>query len=147
MSRTTKTLQSLVFAYSAFVGWFIWFASFYFTGHREPWDSESFYYRDCLLVGGAIAGFLLPRRFWLWAVGMWVGQMIGFIQCMAETSRPGSLAPFGFLVLLPIYSIWGMFGAGAGAGTRWLCHWIATRIWTCHGTRANSRSSPPDSAK
>ena len=118
MGLTPKPQPWIAFGFSVFVGAFVWIASPYFTGQREPWDSLSFYYRGTLLIGGAIAGLLAPRRFWLWAVGIWLGQMIGFSQCMATSPRVGPLAPLGFIVFLPLSSLWGLLGSclGAGAG-------------------------------
>lgn len=117
---THKTLQWIAFGFSVFVGAFVWIASPYFTGQREPWDSMSSYYRGSLLVGGAVAGLLAPRRFWLWPVGIWLGQMIGFVQCVGASPRVGPLAPLGFFVFLPATSLVGLLGSCLGAGTRWL---------------------------
>jgi hypothetical protein len=116
-SLTPKTIQWIVFGFSVLVGACIWIASPYFTGQKEPWDSLSFYYRGSLLIGGFVAGSFAPRRFWLWAVGLWFGQMIGFIGCIASVPRVGPLAPLGFLVFLPMYSLWGLLGSCVGAGT------------------------------
>ncbi len=116
MSLTSKSRQWIAFGFSVLVGALVWIASPYFTGQQEPWDSPSFCYRGSLLIGGAIAGVIAPRRFWLWAVGIWLGQMIGFIQCMAASPRLGPLAPLGFLVFLPMSSLWGLLGAYLGAG-------------------------------
>lgn len=97
----------------------IWIASSYFTGQKEPWDSPTSYYRDCLLFGGFAAGLLIPRRFRLWAVAIWLGQVVGFFWCMLMTSRIGPLAPLGIILFLPLYSLWSLLGAflGSRAGT------------------------------
>ena len=118
MNVMPKIEQWVAFGFSTLVGLFVWIASPYFTGQKEPWNSLSFYYPGTLLVGGAIAGLLVPRRFWRWAVGIWLGQMIGFVQCMATYRRVGPLAPLGFLMFLPMYSLWALLGSclGAAAG-------------------------------
>ncbi|MDZ7617468.1 MAG: hypothetical protein U1E05_10715 [Patescibacteria group bacterium] len=111
-----KTTQWLAFGFSILVGALVWIASPFITGHREPWDSLSVYYGGSLLIGGFVAGLFVPRRFWLWAVGIWLGQMIGFAWCMGMSPRSGPLWPFGFFVFLPAFSLWGLLGACLGAG-------------------------------
>lgn len=110
-----RVVYLLLFAGCIAFGASIWIASPYFTGQKEPWDSLNFYYRGCLLLGGFSAGFLLPRRFWLWAVAIWLGQVVYFFWCMYMASRVGPLAPLGFIVFLPLYGLWSLFGAFLGA--------------------------------
>jgi hypothetical protein len=115
MSLPSNTKQWIAFGFSAFVGAFVWIASPCFTGQREPWDSLSVFYQGTMLIGGIIAGLFVARRFWLWAVGIWLGQIIGFVWCAAMGPTVGPLAPVGFLMCLPLFSLWGLFGSGVGA--------------------------------
>ena len=105
---------SLFTACNAF-GALIWLASPYFTGQKEPWDSPTLYYTGCLVLGGTAAGCLLPKRFLLWPVGIWVGQAVGFLWCMHLNQRIAPLAPLGFIFFLPIYSLWSLLGSYLGA--------------------------------
>jgi hypothetical protein len=71
-----------------------------------------------LIFGGFVAGLLVPHRFWRWAGGIWLGQIIGFVYCIATDPRVGPLMPLGFFIVLPMTSLWGLLGScfGAGAG-------------------------------
>lgn len=116
MSPTPKTKQWLVFGFSVLVGAFVWIASPFITGHKEPWDSASLFHEGGLFVGGLVAGLLVPRLFWLWALGILLGQIIGFAWCMATSAGGGPLALLGLFVFLPKYSLWGLLGSCFGAG-------------------------------
>lgn len=116
MSLTSMAKQLLAFEFSVFVGAFVWIASPFITGHKEPWDSASLFLESGLFVGGFVAGFLVPRRFWLWALGILVGQIIGFVWCMATTSGGGGpLMLLGLCFFLPKCSLWGLLGSYLGA--------------------------------
>ena len=125
MSLLLKTKQRSAFGFSILVGALVWIVSPYFTGQKEPWDSLNFYYRGTLFMGGFVVGSLVPRRCWLWAVGIWLGQIIGFTWCMAASRRIGPLAPLGFFICLPLYSLWGLFGSYLGAGVGALVRRVA----------------------
>ncbi len=113
--RFTQSIRPwLVFALSVLVGALIWNTSPYFTGKREPWDTLTFY-SGTLLIGGFVAGLVAPRRFWLWAVAIWLGQCIGFFWCVATAPRVGPLAPLGFILFLPMYSGLSLFGSALGS--------------------------------
>lgn len=131
LDPNSRVAYGLLFTGCVAFGAAIWIASPYFTGQKEPWDSLTSYYRGCLLLGGFAAGLLLPRRFWLWAVAIWLGQIVGFFWCMHMTARVGPLAPLGFIVFLPLYSLWSLLGAflGARAGTS-LRKWFHGRTQT-----------------
>jgi len=97
----------------------IWIASSYFTGEREPWNSMA-YYTACLLLGGFVAGLLHPQRFWRWAIAIWLGQIVGFFWGMHTLARVAPFAPLGFILFLPMYSLWSLFGAFLGGEVRLL---------------------------
>ena len=115
MKLTQTGKQWLVFGLSSFIGAFVWIASPFITGEREPWNAGSLYYFGTLLISGFVAGLLVPRRFWLWAIAIWLGQCVGFFWSMAHAPRVGSLAPLGFIVFLPMYSVLSLLGAAVGS--------------------------------
>ena len=116
MSLTPKTEQWIAFGFSVLVGVYVWIASPLITGHNEPWDSSSIFYGGSLFAGGFIIGLLVPRRFWLWAIGIWLGQSIVFVWYMATSAGGGPLAPLGLFVFLPMSSLLGLLGSCFGAG-------------------------------
>ncbi|MEN6365630.1 MAG: hypothetical protein ABFC88_02315 [Thermoguttaceae bacterium] len=116
MPLTQKSKSWIIFAFSVFVGAFVWMASPYFTGQTEPWGSLSFSYAGGLLIGGFVAGFLVPRRFLLWALGIWLGQVIGFVWDMGIIPTGSPLWRFGLFVFLPVFSLCGLLGTCLGAG-------------------------------
>jgi hypothetical protein len=128
MSSTPKTKQWIAGGFSVFIGAFVWVASPYFTGQREPWDTSGFYYSGTLAVGGLLAGLFAPRRFWLWGLSIWLGQIIGFIWCIVASHEIGPLAPLGFL-LLAVTSMWGLAGSSVGAIVGKLCRKFIPRAF------------------
>jgi hypothetical protein len=76
MKTTSKS--PLLFGLSALLGALIWLLSPVLTGQREAWDASPAYYYSALIVAGFIPACLSARRFWLWAAGAWVGQLVGF---------------------------------------------------------------------
>jgi hypothetical protein len=122
MPLTSKTKLWAVFGFSVFVGAFVWIASPLLTGQREPWDSPGLSYPGTLVIGGFLAGIVVPRKFWLWALGIWCGQMIGFAWGMITAPESGAeaLASLGFFYVLPRTSLWGLVGSGIGAGIGYL---------------------------
>jgi len=111
-----KTEQWIAIAFSVLVGVFVWVASPYATGQSDPWSAPRFFIGS-LFIGGFVAGLFAPRRFWLWADGIWLGQIIGFVWCIATSPRVGPPAPIAFFIYLPATSVWGLFGSCFGAGT------------------------------
>ncbi len=111
----------LVFGFTILAGTLVWIASPFITGHEEPWDSRLFFLEAGLFISGFIAGLLIPRRCWLWAVGILVGQIIGFFWCMVAAGGDGPLMLVGLLFFLPLYSLWGLAGSYCGAGVNSLC--------------------------
>jgi hypothetical protein len=106
-----RAASFVVFGFSVAAGSFVWLASRSLTGHREPWDGGSFY-AWYLLAVGLIAGAAVPRRLWLCALGVWLGQAFGFL-CLP--GKFGSLAPIGFLFVLPASSLISLVGSLIGA--------------------------------
>ena len=115
--KSTRFGTSALFSLSMLMGALIWFLSPLLTGHREPWDANSPFYPLALVTAGFIPACFSARRFWIWAVGVGLGQMIAFLALMLRES--GSLWPLG-LVFLCFSSILSLAGAGLGAGVHLL---------------------------
>lgn len=122
MKATHKHL--LLFGLSLLLGSLIWFLSAPLTGHREPWDADPPFYHCALVAAGFIPACFSALRFWLWAVGVWLGQVIAFLVLVLQA--PGALWPLGFL-FLSAYSLLSLAGAGLGAGVHLLFRRIISR--------------------
>ena len=125
MKTTSKS--PLLFGLSALLGALIWLLSPVLTGQQEPWDASPSYYYSALVVAGFIPACLSARRFWLWAAGAWVGQLVGFALLIVRYGS-GPLWLAG-LVFLCFYSLLSVAGAGLGAGI----HLIIRRLFA-HST-------------
>ena len=122
MKTTHK--HTLLLGLSVLLGALIWFLSPLLTGHREPWDAEPpYYYLSALVAAGFLPGCLSARRFWLWAVGAWIGQVAAFVFLIA---RSGNLWPVG-LLLLCFYALLSLAGAALGAGVHLLFRRLFSR--------------------
>ncbi len=106
----------VIFILTLILGAMIWLASPYITGLREPWDAESGYYYISLIAIGFVAGIIAPSRFWLWAVGIWLGQLLVFVFQLLMF-RSGPLWPLG-MVFLFVLSFLSLIGSAVGAGCR-----------------------------
>ena len=118
-SRVKTTIKSsLVFGLGAVLGALIWFLSPLLAGHDEPWDAPSNYYRYALIAAGFVPACFSAQRFWLAAVGAWLGQMVAFLFGVVHPAEPVvgvSFWPLG-LVFLCFYSLLSLLGAVFGAG-------------------------------
>jgi hypothetical protein len=114
VNGTSKSV--LLLGVFALLGALIWPLSPMFTGHREPWDSDSGYYWIALTTAGFLPACFSSTRFVLCAIGAWLGQAVSFLFIILGSAQPsGALWPVG-LVLLCGYSLLGL--AGAALGTR-----------------------------
>ena len=109
----------LLFGFSVFLGALIWLLSPLLTGHREPWDASPSYYYSALVIAGFVPACLSARRFWLWAAGAWLGQLLAFAFLLARSDEPGGLWPLGLLFSF-YYALLSLAGAGLGAGVHLL---------------------------
>jgi hypothetical protein len=128
MKLIPKNEQRIAFIIAVFGGAFVWVASPYITGQREPWDSETSFYPCILFLTALFAGLIMPSRFWRWALGVWLGQIVGFLWCLLLSDRIGPLAAVGFLLFLPLYSLCALLGAAVAAAAHSLLrqfklHW------------------------
>lgn len=58
------------------LGFGLWLVSPLVAGCVEPWDASFPFYAPVMLMGGALAGTLLPRRFIAFVFGVWGGQVL-----------------------------------------------------------------------
>jgi hypothetical protein len=110
--------QLFLFGVSVFLGALVWLLSEPITGHREPWDAHSPYYRCALLAAGFIPACFSARRFWVWAIGAWLGQAIAFFSLVLSVPGP-NFWPLGIL-LLSRDALLSLAGAAIGAGVHYL---------------------------
>lgn len=101
------------------LGALIWICSQRFTGTTEPWDASGYYWHISLLVAGFLPGVLSPQRFWLWPLGVLLGQLIIFAARVIQA--PSAFWPIG-IIFLVLYSILTFAGAFIG--------WASRRVFT-----------------
>lgn len=85
---------------SAVLAAVVWALSPLLTGHKEPWDSSSYYYPLALLVAGLVAGMLGSRRKTAYYLGAIVGQIL-YVLIFLKV-RPLLLVSVGFMA---VYSV------------------------------------------
>lgn len=73
---TMKHEATLGFSVAFVCGAAIWFLAPFVTGHAEPWDADGAFYLLALLVTGAIAGWLTPRKIAPILPGIALGQFL-----------------------------------------------------------------------
>ena len=116
MRATHKT--PILLGVSVILGALVWFLSPALTGHREPWDADSLFYHCGVFLAGFIPACFSARRFWLWALGAWLGQMLAFLVLLLCFGS-GPLWLVG-LLFLSFYALLSLAGAGIGAGVHYL---------------------------
>ena len=109
----------LAFALSVVLGALIWICSQRFTGFAEPWDAPGYYWHVTLLVAGLLPTVLSPQRFWLWPLGVLLGQLIMLVAGVIQTPSP--FWPIGIMFLV-LYSVVTFAGAFIG--------WAGMRVFT-----------------
>ena len=87
----------------------IWLLSPFMTGRREAWDAPGPYFPVGLLVAGAVAGALMPKRPWQAGGLIYLGQLAA-ILLMSRGDL--GLLPLG-VVLLAVYTLLSIAGAAA----------------------------------
>jgi hypothetical protein len=120
----TRIKSPLIFCFAAVLGALIWFLSPLLAGHAEPWDAQSNYYGCALIVAGFVPACFSAQRFWLVAVGAWLGQVVAFLFRVIHPAEPvvgADLWPVG-LIFLCFYSLLSLAGAALGAGAHILLH-------------------------
>src|SRR5688572_26814436 len=116
-SQTVNSAAKSIFLFGAsmMLGALIWILSPRFTGHREPWDSDSGYYWLALLVAGFLPSCFCSQRFWLWPLAILIGQAAFLTISIMQPDQSGALFPLGLLFLC-FYSLVSFAGAAIGAG-------------------------------
>jgi hypothetical protein len=109
---------ALAILLAAIVSAAIWASSPWITGHKEPWDAESFFYVESLVVGGFVSGLSIPEPLW----GHYVGSVAGQVIYELVFLPMGALFVLGVGFLLG-YSL--LFLAGALVGSRVRLHFDA----------------------
>ena len=77
-SRTQRRIDLGFFLGAAGAGLAIWLAVSVASGSREVWESDSFYNVGfpCMALVSGIAGFLRPKRPWVWGIATMTLQPI-----------------------------------------------------------------------
>jgi hypothetical protein len=115
LDRWTRVSSGLPIGLALGAG--IWVLSAAITGHQEPWDSPGMYYSAGLLSAGVIGGFLVAEHWAEVAVGVFTGQAVVLLARVLDEPASGGLWPLG-LLLLGLYSLLALVGAGLGSGLR-----------------------------
>ena len=98
------------------LGALIWMCSQRITGKTEPWDSSSYYWHISLVFAGFFPAIFSPRRFWLWPLGVLLGQLIIF-AARVILGPPSAFWPVG-VIFLVLYSVLTFAGAFIGWASR-----------------------------
>ena len=78
VEKMTGRRKWTLFCVSVLMGAGIWFLLPYFTGEAEAFDAPN-YYRGALIFCGIILGIIEGRGFWLWPLGITIGQLAVFL--------------------------------------------------------------------
>jgi hypothetical protein len=106
MKAPLKSRAWLGFVAGLLLGALIWWASPLVTGEQEPWDAPLGYYVYALVVAGFTAAWIWPSRFWLAALGVYVGQCV-----YALVFLPGGPLWMVGLVSGLVFSLFALLGA------------------------------------
>lgn len=115
LDRWTRMTSGLPIGVALGAG--IWVLSASITGSHEPWDAPGLYYAMALLGAGLIGGFLVPGHWAEVALGVFTGQAVVLLARVLAEPASGGLWPLGVL-LLGLYSLVALVGAGLGSGLR-----------------------------
>lgn len=102
------------FSLSILLGFLIWFLSPYITGKKEPWDSNSLYYISGLFISGLIPAYFCKEKFWLYFIGVYLGQLSYNVILVFNDNSIASLFPLGIISLL-IFSLFSLLGSFIGS--------------------------------
>jgi len=110
-----KYRTPLIFLLSIILGFLVWWLSLSLTGALEPWDAKNGYYFLVLGGTGVINGFLGGRRFWLWPIGTFIGELTAIVvrNFSLPTGDVNFFIPVGLIVLI-IYLVPSFIGSAIG---------------------------------
>jgi len=94
VEKMTAKRKWIVFGVSVLLGAGIWLLTPYITGKEEAFDAP-YYYRGALVFCGLILGIIEARGFWLWPLGITIGQLAVFLSLMS-----GPLMKIGVLFIV-----------------------------------------------
>lgn len=109
-----KPGRHVAFGIGVATGSAIWLLSPLVTGHAEPWDAPGAYYPVALFLAGLAAGLLVPFHWIIAALGIFAGQALVLVGCIAMGPASGGLWPLG-LAFLIFDTALALVGAGIGA--------------------------------
>lgn len=81
IGKMTGKRKWVLFGVSILFGAGIWLLTPYITGEEEAFDAPN-YYRGTLVFCSAILGILEARGFWLWPLGITIGQLAVYLTIM-----------------------------------------------------------------
>jgi len=107
--------EILIFAITAVVGLAVWVGIAIVSGKEEAWDSSLFFTigLPVMLCASGVAGYIEPRRFWLWGIAVVSLQPI----ILLYNSEFGPLFMVGFFTF-GVFAGLGVLGALVGAALR-----------------------------
>ncbi len=117
MRRLVRARTPFVLLIAVSGGFALWMAGPLLTDTIEPWDGENqLLYLAGLVLLGAACGVLAPKRFLLWPLGVYTGQLAGVLyrRYQGPTAGADLLVPLGLLSLVQ-YTMPSLVGAALGA--------------------------------
>lgn len=111
-------MNKRIFLLSVGLGFLIWVLSPMLAGHREPWDAQGHYYMVSLFIAGLVPAFIEPRRFWVWPIGVYLGQVLFIIGVSSLWEIVGANMAAVGVILMVFYLVPTVIGAGIGAAIR-----------------------------
>lgn len=104
--------NALTLGFGVAAGCVVWVFSKKLTGHLEPWDSPFIYFAYLLLTSFCVS-FLGWKKFSLFLVGLWLGQVVYMDSIyLPKVSGPVILPPWFSVLFHGLVPC--MFGAVAG---------------------------------
>ena len=120
-------MNKRIFMLSVGLGLLIWALSPMLAGNREPWDARGPYYAASLFIAGLVPALLEPRRFWVWPVGVYLGQCLFIIGASFLRPSPGANLAVAGVVIMVFYMLPTVIGVGVGAAIRMIAKRMGTR--------------------
>ena len=120
-------MNKRIFALSIGLGLLIWALSPMLAGHREPWDAQGPYYMVSLFIAGLVPTLIEPKRFWVWPIGVYLGQVLFIIGGSFLWEIAGANLAVAGVVIMVFYMVPTVIGAGIGVVIRKVAQRVGTR--------------------
>mgnify|MGYP001563853319 CR=1 FL=1 len=120
-------MNKRIFMLSIGLGLLIWTLSPMLAGHREPWDAQGPYYMVSLFIAGLVPALIEPKRFWVWPIGVYLGQVLFIIGASFLLPYAGANLAAAGIVIMVFYMVPTVIGAAIGAGIRTVAARVTTR--------------------